>query len=50
MSHIENCIEDICSWMGVNMLKANDDETEVIIFSTHQQLPKVSDLNFKIGS
>ena len=49
-SHIEKCIEDICSWMGVNMLELNDDKTEFIIFGTHQQLAIISDLNIKIGS
>ena len=48
--YIEKCIEDIHSWMEVNMIKLNDDKTEFIIFGTCQQLAKVSDLNIKIGS
>ena len=46
-SYIEKCIEDIHSWMGVNMLKLNDDKTEFIIFGACQQLAKVLDLNIQ---
>ena len=36
--------------MANNMLKLNDEKTEFIIFGTHQQLAKISDINIKIGS
>ena len=50
-SHIEKkCIEDVHSWMGVTMLKLNDDKTEFIIFGIYQQLAKVSELSIKSGS
>ena len=36
--------------MANNMLKLNDEKTEFIIFGTHQQLAKISDINITIGS
>ena len=39
---MEKCIEEIRNWMGINMLKLNDDKTEFIIFGTHQQLKKLT--------
>ena len=48
-SHIEKYIEDILLLMGVNNINLNDDKTSFIIFGTHQELAKVSDLNIKIG-
>ena len=36
--------------MGLNTLKLNDEKTEFVIFSTHQQLAKISHINIKIDS
>ena len=36
--------------MANNMLKLNDEKTEFIIFGTHQQLAKISDISIKVGS
>ena len=47
---LEGCISDIRSWMANNMLKLNDKNTEFIIFGTHQQLAKISNISIKVGS
>ena len=36
--------------MAMNMLKHNDDKTELIIFGTHQQLKKIEHITIRIGS
>ena len=50
ISRPENCISDIRTWMGLNMLKLNDEKTEFVILATHQQVAKISHINIKIGS
>ena len=47
---IENCTEDIRRWMTLNMLKLNDNKTELIFLGTRQQLAKLSDVSMRIGS
>ena len=44
------CISDICLWMRTNLLKLNDDKTEVIVFGTRSQLSKISEVSIKIGN
>ena len=41
MTKLQNCIEDIRTWMSFNFLKLNDDKTEYIMFGTRHQLAKV---------
>ena len=36
--------------MTRNMLKLNDEKTEIIIFGTHQQLKKIDNITIRIGS
>ena len=50
LHQLEGCISDIRLWMANNMLKLNNDKTEFIIFGTHQQLAKTSDISIKGGS
>ena len=38
----EECITDVCAWMGHNMLILNDDKTEFLIIGSCQQLEKVN--------
>ena len=47
---LEECIGKIRSWMALNMLKPNDDKTELIIFRTRQQPAKISSIKIKIGT
>ena len=44
------CISDICLWMRTNLLKLNDDKTELIVLGTRQQLSKVGDVFIMIGN
>ena len=46
---LEACISDIGSWMTSNLLKLNQDKTELIVFTTKQNLPSVPKLQLKIG-
>ena len=48
--HKERCIEEIRNWMARNMLKLNDEKSEVIIFGTCQQLQKNDNITIRIGS
>ena len=50
LHQLEGCISDIKLWMANNMLKLNHEKTEFIIFRTHQQLAKFSDISIKVGS
>ena len=50
---LEVCIKDIRKWMRTNKLKLNDEKTEVVLFSTRQQLERLGEDNtfeIKIGS
>ena len=44
------CISDICLWMRTNLLKLNDDKTELIVLGTRPQLSKVGDVSIMIGN
>ena len=47
---LEGCISDICLWMRTNLLKLNDDKTELIVLGTRQQLGKVGDVTITIAN
>ena len=47
---LEGCISDIHLWMRTNLLKLNDDKTELIVLGTRQQLGKVGDVTIMIGN
>jgi len=49
IKNIEACIADIKDWMTNNMLKINDDKTEVIVFGTRMKLSQLGDIGIKIG-
>ena len=44
------CISDIHLWMRTNLLKLNDDKTELIVLGTRPQLSKVGEVSIKIGN
>ena len=50
ISKIENCIQNIKSWMTSNKLKLNDDKTEVLQVSSAWQKPKSDSLKLTIGT
>ena len=37
-------------WMRTNLLKLNDDKTELIVLGTRQQLSKVGDVSIMTGN
>ena len=40
---------DIRMWMNHNLLKLNDDKTEILIITTSEELSKISDISIKVG-
>ena len=40
MSKINSCVAEISKWMSTNLLKLNQDKSEVLFIATHQQLSK----------
>ena len=49
MHNLVNCINKVRDWMCINLLKLNDNKTELIILRTQQQLQKISHINIQIG-
>jgi hypothetical protein len=50
VSRVEQCCQDVKKWMSSNMLKLNDDKTEVIVCGSTLQLGKVELQSVQIGS
>ena len=46
---LEACAEDIRLWMNENMLKLNDDKTELLIITSQEHLSKKLNLSINIG-
>jgi hypothetical protein len=44
---LERCLLDIADWMSANMLKLNQDKTELIIFTPKHQVKHFSDFRLK---
>lgn len=44
---LEACLSDISDWMTTNILKINQDETELIIFSPKNKPGCISRMNYK---
>ncbi len=49
LNSVERCLSEIVSWMNNNMLKINEDKTEVIIFSSKNNEQQVESLSITIG-
>ena len=50
LESLEGCISDICLWRRINLLKLNDEKTELIVLGTRQQLSKVGDVTIMIAN
>jgi len=46
---MEACLADISLWMSSNMLKLNQDKTELIVFSSKYQAKKTQDFHLTVG-
>ena len=46
---IELCVSEIWEWMNQNMLKVNDDKTELIVFTSKYKEDLYNDLSITIG-
>ena len=46
---VQECIEDIRTWMAADQRKLNEGKTEVILIGTQQQLDKVNISHLEIG-
>ena len=49
LAHIELCVSEIREWMNQNMLKLNDDNTELIVFTSKYKQDLYNDLSITIG-
>ena len=49
-SRLENCIEEIRSWMITHKLKLNDDKTEFLTISSPHNSKELNSIKIKIGS
>ena len=48
-ARIELCVSEIREWMNQNMLKLNDDKTELIVFTSKYKQDSYNDLIITIG-
>ena len=48
LSHIELCVSEIREWMNQNMLKLNDDQTELIVLTSKYKQEVYNDLSITI--
>ena len=49
LHRIEGCLADIVSWMHSNMLKLNEDKTEVILFTSKHNTRQLDKGSVKVG-
>ena len=46
---LHSCIEEIGQWSRSNLLKLNDQKTDVVVFGTKHKLPLMKDIRITIG-
>ena len=46
---IEQCIQEVSSWMSANRLKLNGDKTKMLVIGTPQQSSKISNLTLNVA-
>ena len=49
INKIEACVADIKAWMKLNLLKLNDDKTELLVITTSDELSKKLNISVKVG-
>ncbi|KAI0240921.1 hypothetical protein LSAT2_004822 [Lamellibrachia satsuma] len=50
IDRLSSCLEDIGKWSRANLLKLNDEKTDVVVFSTKHKLPLMKDIRITIGT
>ena len=50
MTDVKKCIEDVKDWMTTNMLKMNEEKTEIVLCSTGSKLNSLDVDHIYIGS
>ena len=48
-SAIEACVAEVGGWMNRNILKLNQEKSELIVFSSKHRIRRVNDLSLTIG-
>ena len=49
IQRIENCVRDIKSWMTNNFLKLNEDKTELVVVTSHDDISRSQQITMNIG-
>ena len=48
--NLERCISEVCTWMCTNLLKLNDNKTEVLLIGTRNMLNQSGSMLIKVGN
>ena len=49
VAHLSDCIKDVRTWLTQNMLKLNDEKTEVILFTSKHGLKSLPNIAVSVG-
>ena len=49
IDHLCSCLKEIGKWSWANLLKLNDEKTDVVVFDTKHKLPLMKDIRITIG-
>ena len=49
ITRLENCVTEVKAWMGHNLLKLNDDKTELIVFAPKHRLRHCQSISLNLG-
>ena len=49
ISRLEKCVDDIRSWMKLNLLKLNDDKTELLVITSRPSTSQSLHISIKVG-
>ena len=49
IKRIEACAEEIKTWMRINLLKLNEDKTELLVITSKEELSKKLNISINIG-
>ena len=49
INKIQDCVADIRLWMSDNLLKLNNDKTEVLVITSRDHISKIQNVSIKVG-